>query len=68
MREPMDAKQKRYKALTGLHYPATAKDVTLRKAGKPCKVKDVEKGEVVTDIPPESIPWLLRGGKIEAVD
>ena len=57
--------KKKYRALTGLSYPASAKDVQLRKAGKPCSVKDAEKGEVVSDIPPESIEWLLAGCHIE---
>ena len=59
--------KKRYRALTGLHYPATAKDVAAKKAGKPFTVKDVNAGEVVSDIPPESIGWLLDGGHIEDV-
>lgn len=57
--------KKKYRALTGLHYPASAKDVVAQKSGKPFTVKDVEAGEVVSDIPPESIGWLLAGGHIE---
>jgi hypothetical protein len=61
--EPM----KKYRALTGLTYPASKADVELRVAGKECKWRDVAVGEVVDDIPPVSIPWMLDLGKIEEV-
>ena len=59
--------QKKYRALTGLHYPATAKDVAAKESGEPFEWRDVEAGEVVSDTPPESIGWLLAGGHIEEV-
>lgn len=50
------ATAKRFKALRGLNYPD----------GKG-KEKRVEAGEVVTDIPEKSLPWLLAKGAIEEV-
>lgn len=57
----------KYRALVGLSYPATEKDVNLRLKGKPCEWKHVAPGEIVTDIPEMSIPWLLEDGRIEEV-
>jgi len=59
---------KQYRALVGLSYPATAKDVKLRLQGKQCAWKDVEPGEIVDDIPAMSVDWLLADGRIEEVD
>lgn len=58
---------KQYRALVGLTYPASVKDLAKRKAGQPCAWKEVEAGEIVTDIPGDSIPWLLADGRIEEV-
>jgi hypothetical protein len=46
----------KYKALTGLNYPDG-------KGGE----KRVEAGEVVSDLPHDSVPWLLDGGLIEEI-
>lgn len=65
--EPM----KRYRALVGLTYPDGAANVELARKGKLDKVtkwKRVEPGEIVSDIPAASIPWLLADGKIELVE
>jgi len=62
--EPMN---KTYRALRGLTYPASKRDLELRKADKPCAMKRVEAGEVAEGLPAESVPWLLADGAIEEV-
>lgn len=47
---------KKYRASTGLSYSTKGGD------------RRVEPGEVVDDIPPKSVPWLLRQGHIEEVE
>jgi hypothetical protein len=42
-----------YRALTGLNYPPD---------------KRVEAGDIVSDLPEKSIPWLLKDGFIEETD
>lgn len=42
-----------YRALTGLNYPPD---------------KRVEAGDIVSDLPEKSVPWLLKDGFIEDVD
>lgn len=49
------AQSESYRVLTGLDYPAR---------GGP---KRAEPGDVVTDLPPKSIGWLLEQGHIERV-
>ena len=59
-----------YLVKTGLTYPVGEANIKKAKAGKldaVTKWKSVEPGEVVDDIPKESLPWLLDGGRIEAV-
>lgn len=46
----------KYRALNGLNYPS--------KGGGE---KRVEVGDVVDDIPPKAVSWLLRQGHIEEV-
>lgn len=50
----MAAKKQAFKALVGLNYGP--------------KNKRVEAGEVVSDLPPESIGWLLAQGLVEKVE
>ena len=47
---------KAYKVIVGLNYPA--------KGGE----KRAEPEDVVTDLPPKSLPWLLEGGYVEPVE
>jgi len=47
-----DQVKKSYRALNGISYP---------------KGKRAEKGDVVDDLPKESIKWLLEQGEIEEV-
>lgn len=59
---------KKYRALADLRYPDGADEVRKAKLDKgydTIKWKTVEAGEVVSDIPPESVPWLLAQGSIE---
>ena len=66
-REPMPVtKQKKYRALTGLSYPAP-KDVEAKKRGRDVPMLRAEKGDVVCDLPACSVPWLLRQKKIREV-
>ncbi len=58
---------KRYRALVGLSYPASKKDLALCLEGKDYERREVKEGEVADDIPSESIPWLLTDGSIEEV-
>ena len=58
-------------AKVGLTYPVGNTNIARAKRGDMDKVtewKHVEPGEVVDDIPEVSVPWLLRAGRIEAVD
>jgi hypothetical protein len=57
----------KYKALTGLTYPATKADLELCLAGEPHARKELAEGETAEDIPAESVPWLLEGGLIKEV-
>jgi hypothetical protein len=47
---------KQYRALAGLDYPG--------KGGKP---KRAEPGDVVDDLPRESVAWLIEQGAVEEV-
>lgn len=58
---------KKYRALTGLSYPATERDLDLCLKGQPYQRREVASGEVVSDIPAVSLPWLLADGRIEEV-
>ena len=52
----------KYKAMTGLTYPtnpSAPRDEWL--------YKEVRQGEVVDDIPKQSVPWLLEQGLIQEV-
>ena len=58
---------KQYRALAGLSYPATKKDLDLCIKGQAHERREVEPGEIVSDIPSVSLPWLLEDGRIEEV-
>lgn len=47
---------KQYRVLTGLNYPT--------KAGE----QRAEQGDVVSDLPAKSVPWLLEQGHIEPAE
>lgn len=47
-----DAVKKSYRCLNGISYP---------------KGKRAEKGDIVDDLPKESVKWLLEQGEIEEV-
>lgn len=47
----------KYRVLVGVSYP-----------GPKGKEKRAEPGDVVKDLPPESVPWLLEQGYIEPVE
>lgn len=46
----------KYRVLSGLNYPG--------KGGE----KRAEAGDVVSDLPPKSVKWLLSGGYVEPVE
>jgi len=59
---------KSYRALRELRYPDGPEELAKRHARDPdVKWKVVPEGAIVTDIPPNSISWLLEQGKIEEV-
>ena len=58
---------KQYRALVGLSYPASRKDLSLCKEHKPHARREVSPGEIVNDIPQESVGWLLEDGRIKEV-
>lgn len=63
----------KYRALVGLSYPADPKVIARIEKGEivPWEergIKRVEEGDVVTDIPASSVPWLLEQGLIEEAD
>lgn len=47
---------KRYRVVRGLDYPVKG------------RVKRADPGDIVTDIPEKSLPWLLKQGHIEPVE
>lgn len=62
----MPSKPHKYRVLTGLSYPAP-KDVEAKKRGRNVPMLEAEPGDIVSDIPACSVPWLLKGGYIEEV-
>jgi hypothetical protein len=59
---------KSYRVLRDLRYPDGPAEVAKRKAKDPdVRWKEVPEGAIATDIPPESISWLLEQGRIEEV-
>ena len=59
---------KSYRVLRELRYPDGPEELAKRKARDPdVKWKTVPEGAIATDIPSESIPWLLEQEKIEEV-
>jgi hypothetical protein len=50
--------RKSYRVLVGLNYPPNGKGVERR----------AEPGDLVGDLPPQSVPWLLEDGSIAEVD
>ena len=53
-------------------FPTSRKAIEKKKKGQPVtreelKLKTVKSGATTTQIPPESIPWLLEEGLIEEV-
>ena len=64
----------RYRALTGLAYATNAAAIERIQKGEEVSLEErdiveASAGDVVTDIPAVSIPWLLEQGLIEeAVD
>jgi len=59
---------KSYRALCSLRYPDGPAEVAKRKARDPdVKWKEVPEGAITTDIPSESISWLLEQGRIEEI-
>lgn len=65
--------RKRYRALRGLSYPTDPRVIKRIRSGERVpweerKVKEVEAGEVVDDIPAVSVPHLLANGIIEEVE
>ena len=62
--------KKKYRALTGVTFPATAAALKKRKAGQelePDEWTRVEAGKITDAIPAESVTWLLKDGIIEEV-
>jgi len=59
---------KSYRALRELRYPDGPEELAKRRARDPdVKWKIAPEGAIVSDIPPNSISWLLEQGKIEEV-
>lgn len=62
---------KQYRALTGLSYPTDPSVIARLAAGERLTreergvLKEVGSGDVVSDIPTHSLPWLLEQGLIE---
>ena len=59
-----------YRVLTGLNYPIEAAYARQLARGEavardPSKERRAEPGDVVTDLPAQSIAWLLEQGHIE---
>jgi len=52
------AAKNRYRVLTGLNYPPNGKGPERR----------AEPGDIVNDLPPESVGWLLEDGSITEAD
>ncbi len=68
----MVAKKQRYRALTGLTYPADPRIIKRIQAGERIPfeeraLKRAAEGEIVDDIPEVSVPWLLEQNLIELV-
>lgn len=62
--------KKRYRALTGLNFPATPAALKKLKAGKelaPDEWTRIEAGKITDAIPPESVKHELAAGHIEEV-
>lgn len=62
--------KKRYRALTGLNFPATPAAVIKLKSGHkldPEEIMRVEAGKITDAIPPESVKHELAAGHIEEV-
>lgn len=65
--------KKRYRVKVGLNYPTDpAIDARLR-AGEQIPWEDrgmrrAEPGQIVDDIPPLSVPWLIEQGVIEEIE
>lgn len=62
----------RYRALVGLSYPTDPAVLARLAAGEDVplgerRMRHVEAGAVVDDLPATSLPWLLGDGLIEAV-
>lgn len=62
----------RYRALVGLSYPTDPDVVRRLQAGErvspeELRLRHVDRGEVVDDIPEVSVSWLLQTGAIEPV-
>lgn len=63
----------RYRVLNGISYPKHQSVIERLKAGEDVPAEErvmVERapGKVVSDIPEDSIPWLLKAGDIELVE
>jgi hypothetical protein len=55
-----------YRALKGLRYPDGPTEVRKRKRGEPCRWVNHEPGdEHISNVPPESVKWLLEDEAIE---
>lgn len=62
---------KKYRALTGLTFPASPAALKKHKSGQelaPDEWARVEAGKTTDAIPTESVPWLLKDGLIEGVN
>lgn len=64
---------KRYRAKTGLSYPTNPQVIARLKRGENVpweerRAKEVAAGEIVTDIPAVSVPWLLEQNLIELAE
>lgn len=52
------AAKKRYRVLAGLNYPPNGKGAERR----------AEPGDLIDDLPTQSVSWLLEDGSIEPVE
>lgn len=67
------SKKQQYRVLNALDYPTDPKVIKRLLAGEQIpweerRMKHVEPGEVVDDVPECSVPWLLEQRQIEPAD
>jgi hypothetical protein len=57
-----------FRVLRPIEYPKTIADIKRAEGGDPCSRVEAEPGDIVSDIPARSLPWLLAQNRIEEVN